>query len=57
MDRQAEHRLRDVKSIGSQKNIPMLRGVASSKKAENGFLMDLGQAESSHFLSKKLTFF
>lgn len=24
---------RDVKSIGSQKNVPMLRGVASSKKA------------------------
>ncbi|CAL1142608.1 unnamed protein product [Cladocopium goreaui] len=32
MDRQAEHRLRDVKSVGSQKNAPMLRGVACSKK-------------------------
>ena len=32
MDRRAEHRLRDVKSIGCQKNVPMLRGVACSKK-------------------------
>eukprot|EP00913_Durusdinium_trenchii_P006475 g6086.t1 len=31
MDRQAEHRLRDLKSIGCQKNVPMLRGVAAKK--------------------------
>ncbi|CAJ1343719.1 unnamed protein product [Effrenium voratum] len=32
LDRRAENRLRDVKSIGNQRNIPMLRGVACSKK-------------------------
>mmetsp|Transcript_51951 Transcript_51951/g.97179 ORF Transcript_51951/g.97179 Transcript_51951/m.97179 type:complete len:162 (-) Transcript_51951:177-662(-) len=32
MDRRAENRLREVKTVGTQKNIPMLRGVAASKK-------------------------
>ncbi|CAE7375059.1 unnamed protein product [Symbiodinium necroappetens] len=32
MDRRAENRLREVKAVGTQKSIPMLRGVACSKK-------------------------
>ncbi|CAE7457803.1 unnamed protein product [Symbiodinium pilosum] len=32
LDRRAEQRLREVKAVGTQKNVPMLRGVARSMK-------------------------